>query len=103
MAIEVKGGKNVNITALRALKGVLDNDAALIAGLIIMEPLGAVKERNFHQFMAGAGDLEVNRIEYPRMQMLSVQDIFEGKRFHTPGVVGKGQGSQIALPGSLKH
>ncbi len=103
MALEVKGGKNVSIRDLRALKGVLDNDDALMAGLIIMEPLGAVKERNFRQFMAVAGDLMVNRIEYPRMQLLSVDDIFEGKRFYTPGVVGKGQGSQIALPGSLKR
>lgn len=98
MAIEVKGGKNVNISDLRALKGVLDNDTALMVGLIIMEPLG---ERNFRAFMADAGDLIVNRIEYPRKQMLSVPEIFEGKRFYTPGVVGKGQGSQIALPSSL--
>ena len=103
MAIEVKGGKNVSIRDLRALKGVLDNDTALMAGLIIMEPLGAVKERNFHKFMAQAEDLIVNRIPYPRMQMISVQDIFEGKRFYTPGVVGKGQGEQIALPGALKR
>ena len=38
MALEVKGGKNVSIRDLRALKGVLDNDDALMAGLIIMEP-----------------------------------------------------------------
>ena len=102
MAIEVKGGKNVSIRDLRALKGVLDNDAALMAGLIIMEPLGAVKERNFRQFMAGAGDLEVAGIEYPRMQILSVQEIFDGKRFHTPSVAGRG-GPQPTLPGSLSY
>ena len=90
MAIEVKGGKNVNITALRALKGVLDNDSSLMAGLIIMEPLGGVKERNFHQFMAGAGDLEISGTEYPKMQLLTIAEILEGKRFHTPGVVGRG-------------
>ncbi len=33
MAIEVKGGKNVNIRDLRALCGVLDNDEALICGI----------------------------------------------------------------------
>ena len=98
MAIEVKGGKNVNITALRALKGVLDNDSALIAGLIIMEPLGTVKERNFRQFMAGAGDFEVSGINYPRMQILTIADTLEGKRFHTPSVAGKGL-AQPALPG----
>ena len=100
MAIEVKGGKNVNITVLRALKGVLDNDAALMAGLIIMEPLGGVKERNFHQFMAWAGDLEIDGVPYAKMQMLTVDEMLEGKRFHTPGVVGRGM-AQPALPGTL--
>ncbi len=99
MAIEVKGGKNVNITALRALKGVLDNDYALISGLIIMEPLGTVRERNFRQFMAGAGDLVIDGIDYPKMQMLTIADILEGKRFHTPSVAGRGL-SQPTLPGT---
>ena len=40
MVIEVKGGANPSIRDLRALKGVLDYDNALMAGLIIMEPLG---------------------------------------------------------------
>ena len=43
MAIEVKGGKNVGIATLRALRGVLENDAALIVGLLILEPLGRNK------------------------------------------------------------
>ena len=103
MAIEVKGGKNISIKDLRALKGVLDNDLALVAGLITMDPLKSTKERNFRQYMAQVGDLIVNNIPYPRMQMLSVPEIFEGKRFHTPGVVGKGQGEQIALPGTIKR
>ena len=47
MVVEVKGGANVSIRDLRALKGVLDYDTALMAGLIIMEPLGTVKARNF--------------------------------------------------------
>ena len=98
MAIEVKGGRNVNITALRALKGVLDNDAALMAGLIIMEPLGEVKERNFRQFMGGAGDWVIDGIDYARMQILTIAGILEGKRFHTPSVAGRGI-AQPSLPG----
>ena len=74
MAIEVKGGKNVNIAALRALQGTLDNDEALMAGLITMEPLGDVKDRNFHKYMAQAGDLEVDGVKYSRLQMLTVGD-----------------------------
>lgn len=92
MAIEVKGGKNVNIRDVRALFGVLKSDEAHMAGLIIMEPLGSRKEQNFRKLMAEAGDftIETHLNPYPRMQMLTVQDILDGKRFHTPGAVGRG-------------
>lgn len=99
MAIEVKGGMNTAITHLRALGGVLDNDRAMMAGLIYMEPLGATKERNFRRFMGEAGDVEILGVPYPRLQMLSVEQILEGKRFNTPGVVGKGKDSQQAKLG----
>lgn len=89
MVIEVKGGKNVNIRDLRALKGVLDYDNALMAGLIIMQPLGQTKARNFERFMADAGTMDILGVEYPRMQILTVADIFEGKRFATPTVAGR--------------
>lgn len=92
MAIEVKGGANVGINVMRELRGVLDNDAAQMAGLIVMEPLGERKERNFKQFMASAGDLEVNGVLYPRLQILSVPQIIDGLRFKTPGVAGRGVG-----------
>ena len=96
MAIEVKGGKNVGINVVRELRGVLDNDQALMAGLIILEPLGERKERNFRKFMADAGDLDVIGMKYARMQMLTADEILEGKRFHTPGAVGRVD--QAALP-----
>ncbi len=99
MAIEVKGGKNVSIRDLRALRGVLDNDTALMAGFIIMDPLGDTKDLNFHSFMAEAGDLDVEGIKYARMQMLTVEEILEGKRFHTPSVSGRGL-AQPRLPGT---
>ena len=89
MAIEVKGGKNVGINVVRELRGVLDNDQALMAGFIVMEPLGAAKERNFRRFMADAGDMEVLGVKYPKMQILTVAEILEGKRFLTPSVAGK--------------
>ena len=99
MAIEVKGGKNVSIRDLRALKGVLDNDTALMAGFIVMDALGGTKDRNFHSFMAEAGDLDVEGIKYARMQMLTVEEILDGKRFHTPSVAGLGP-AQRRLPGT---
>ncbi len=97
MAIEVKGGKNVGINVVRELRGVLDNDHALMAGLIVMEPLGERKERNFRKFMADAGDMDVLGMKYARMQMLTVRDILDGKRFHTPGAVGRVDQSSLPL------
>ena len=90
MAIEVKGGRNVGIKDIRELRGVLDNDQAKMAGLIVMHPFGQTKERNIRRFMADAGDMDVMGVKYPRMQALAVADILEGKRFHTPGVAGRG-------------
>ena len=96
MAIEVKGGKNVGINVVRELRGVLDNDEALLAGLVILEPLGERKERNFRKFMADAGDMDVLGMKYARMQILTADELLEGKRFHTPGAVGRVD--QAALP-----
>ena len=98
MVIEVKGGVNVGINVLRELKGVFDYDSALMAGLIIMEPLGTVKARNFAKFMAEAGTLEILGIEYPRMQLLTVEEILDGKRFATPTVAGRHE-TTPRLPG----
>ena len=90
MAIEVKGGRNVGIKEVRELRGVLDNDDALMSGLIVLEPFGKTKEQNIRRFMADAGDLDVMGIKYARMQVLTVGDILEGQRFHTPSVAGRG-------------
>ena len=89
MVVEVEGGANVNIRDLRALKGVLDYDTALMAGLIVIQPLGATKARNFARFMADAGSMDILGINYPRMQLLTVEEILDGKRFKTPTVQGR--------------
>ena len=92
MVLEVKGGKNVTIADLRALHSVLEREEAMMAGLIIMHPLGATKERNFRQLMAEAGDLEIRdrARPFPRMQLLTVEEILTGKTFNTPGARGRG-------------
>ena len=99
MALEVKGGANVNIADVRALHGVLERDEAAMAGLIVMDDLGDRKGRNFAREMASARDLMVLGRAYPRMQLLTVADILEGKRFDTPSVVGRGDQAPV-LPGS---
>ena len=70
-----------------------------MAGLIVMEPLGARKMQNFQKLMAEAGDLEVAQTArpYPRMQILSVPEIIEGKLFDTPTPMGRAQSPQKPL------
>ena len=97
MIIEVKGGKNVGIGVLRQLRGVLEDESAVMAGLIVMEPLGEIKERNFHRFMAEAGDLDVMGMRYARMQILTVDQILAGGTFLTPSVAGR-RAEQPELP-----
>ena len=98
MAIEVKGGKHVNIAHLRALRGVLESDVAEMAGLVTMHPLGDVQRRNFERFAAEAGTLDVLGTSYDRIQLLTVPEILEGKKFHTPSVAGLGITGQGQLP-----
>ncbi len=65
--------------------------------LIILHPLGAVKERNFRQFMAQAGQVDVFGMQYPRMQMLTAQELLDGKRFHAPSGVTRGSRQGVLL------
>ncbi len=98
MVLEVKGGRTVSIRDLRALQGVLENGEALLAGLIALNPLGPTQARNFARFAASAGTMDVLGIEYPRLQVLTVAEILDGRRFKTPTVVGRHE-SQPVLPG----
>ncbi|MCY4614766.1 MAG: DNA methyltransferase [Nitrospira sp.] len=89
MVIEVKGGKHVSLEQIRALRGVLDRDDAIMAGLIVMEEPNPTQLRNFRREFSSAGSLEVLGKAYPKMQMLTVTEILKGKRFLTPTVSGR--------------
>ena len=95
MVLEVKGGKSVGIGTVRDLRGVLARDNAAMAGLILMDDPGDRKARNFAREMATAGDLSMNGVLYPKMQMLTVPEILDGRRFSTPGVVGRGVAAPV--------
>ncbi len=98
MVIEVKGGANVGIGVVRDLRGVLERDPAMMAGLVIMEDLGKRQNTNYVKEMAQAGDLNVLGVANPGMQMLTVQEILDGKRFLTP-LFARGKGlAQPRLP-----
>lgn len=94
MVVEVKGGANVGIGVVRDLRGSMEREGAPMAGLILLEELSARKAANFQREMAAAGELEHLGKSYPRMQLLMVREILEGKRFATPSVArGRGEGS----------
>ena len=97
MVLEVKGGARVTIRDVRALRGVLENNNAQMAGLIVLNPPGARQRANFEREMAQASDLDIAGARYPRMQLLTVSEILDGRRFHTPGVAGRGL-AQPVLP-----
>ena len=84
MVVEVKGGRNVNVVDWRSLKEALSMESVLLAGLIVMEPLGGAKSRNFQREAMDLKHLNVLGIDYPRMQILTVGEILDGERFHIP-------------------
>ena len=97
MVIEVKGGENVTIGVVRDLRGVLERDDAEMAGLILLRDLSERKRNNFLREMGAAGEMDAYGVRYPRMQLLTVEQILDGARFKTPSVAAKGTG-QAALP-----
>lgn len=103
MVLEVKGGQHTPISIVRDLRGVLERDDALMAGLIILEPLGERQLNNFKREMASAGDIKIGLRDYPRMQLLSVKEIMEGSQFLTPGVYSRSTGQQSISFAAPQH
>lgn len=99
MVLSVKGG-NIRPTDLRDLRGVLERESnAEMAGFISLHvPTKAMREE-----ASKAGVFKYNGVEYPRMQLLTVQEILEDKReFHTPSKLGiRGSTGQQNLSLSL--
>ena len=97
MILKVKGGKSVSQNDLRGLRGALADSGAVLAGLIIFRPLGQTKERNFKREMARAGRVSIRGREFSATQLLTIEELLEGKRFDTPPVLGRQQKTQQQL------
>ena len=52
--------------------------------------------------MARAGDMDVLGVKYPRMQILTVAEILDGKPFRMPSLAGRSV-AQPPLPGITKQ
>ena len=96
MLLEVKGGKSVNVNILRDLRGVLDRENEWMAGLILLHKLSDRKRKNFEKEIATAGFVEIDGKSYPRMQILTIDEILDGQRFNIPGYA-RGRSSTAEL------
>jgi site-specific DNA-methyltransferase (adenine-specific) len=88
MALEIKGGENLSINHIRSLNSVLQYDNIQMAGLIALNAPGSQQAKNFQRTMALAGHVKIGEREYPRLQMLTVGEIFAGSRFDMPRPAG---------------
>jgi hypothetical protein len=101
MVLEAKGGRHVSIKDLRALHSVLERDDAQMAGLIVMDKLGDRQLKNFQRLMMEVGDLHVFGRPFPRMQILTVQEMLDGVRFDIPYPVDKRTNQGILISAGI--
>ena len=96
MVIQVKGGEKVSPESLRAVVGTLSENT-LLGGFITRKTLGTRQKQNFLKICREQGTVEINGISYPRLQILSVEEILNGDRFKTPVVRGRATTDQLKL------
>ena len=65
MVVEVKRGEIVSISQVRALRGMLDDDLALMAGLIILHALPKRQRVKFNRFRISAEHVEMGASTIP--------------------------------------
>jgi adenine specific DNA methylase Mod len=83
MVLSVKGGA-IKPADIRDLRGVLERESDVeMAGFIsLQEPTKAMRQE-----ADDAGFYEYQGVKYPRIQLLTVQALFDGKRWYCPSVV----------------
>ena len=78
--VSVKGGDNVNVAMVRDLKGVLEREKAPIGLFISLVP----PTKPMIAEAASAGFYDTGFGKFARLQILTVQDLFDGKKPHIP-------------------
>jgi DNA modification methylase len=95
MVLSVKGG-HIKPEDIRSLRGVLDREEnSKLAGFIsLQEPTKAMRQE-----ADSAGYYEYQGIKYPRVQLITVKDIFDGRFWHCPSIVkvNRKEGGQLYL------
>jgi len=74
--VSVKGGQNVSVAMIRDLKGVMDREKAPMGLFITLaNPTGPMKKE-----AASAGVLDTPFGKFARLQILTIEDLFDGKK-----------------------
>jgi site-specific DNA-methyltransferase (adenine-specific) len=80
--VSVKGGANIGVPMIRELANVVDREKARMGVLICMaEPTGPMKKEAI-----GAGFYKTAYGEYPKIQILTVAQLFEGRKPDMPWI-----------------
>lgn len=97
MKLEVKGTKIIRPESLRALAGIIDEQDFPLGGFITLTTPKRVQRQHFEDFCRTKGTIMIDGKEYPRLQVLCVEEILEGKGFETPLVRGKSTTDQLEM------
>jgi DNA modification methylase len=97
--LSVKGGKNIGPSMIRDLKGVMEREQDCAMGLFISlyEPTQAMKTE-----AVNAGFHEWGGRRLPKLQIVTVKDIFEGRMPSLPSSIDTGASYKIASVQSQK-
>jgi site-specific DNA-methyltransferase (adenine-specific) len=78
--VSVKGGENVNVSMVRDLAHVVDREQAKIGVFITLaEPTGPMKTE-----AVKTGYYETLYGKYPKIQILTIEELFAGKQPNIP-------------------
>ena len=78
--VSVKGGENINSAMVRDLKGTMDREKAALGLFLTLNP----PSREMTKEAAAAGFYETGGMKFPRLQVLTAEQILEGKRPQVP-------------------
>jgi hypothetical protein len=78
--VSVKGGENINSGMERDLKGTMDREKAALGLFLTLNP----PSREMTKEAVAAGFYETGGMKVPRLQILTAENILEGKRAQVP-------------------
>jgi site-specific DNA-methyltransferase (adenine-specific) len=78
--VSVKGGEHVGVGAVRDLRAVMEREKAPLGILITL----ALPTRQMEAEAAAAGFYECDAGKYPRLQILTLAELFQGKKPRIP-------------------